>query len=94
MVAMAMDDWESRTPCPDGRCTGVLDDAATCGTCGRRSSREGGSYRAAPEEVESSPTTVGPAADDPWEARIPCPDGSCTGILGDDGACGTCGRRG
>jgi hypothetical protein len=26
--------------------------------------------------------------------RIPCPDDMCTGVLGPDGACGTCGRRG
>ena len=32
------------------------------------------------------------AAHDPDE-RIPCPDDLCTGIMGPDGRCGTCGRR-
>ena len=26
--------------------------------------------------------------------RVPCPDGACTGVLGPDGTCGTCGRVG
>lgn len=28
-----------------------------------------------------------------WERRRSCPDGACTGVLGDDGACKLCGRR-
>jgi hypothetical protein len=27
-----------------------------------------------------------------WEARRTCPDGACTGVVGDDGTCGVCGR--
>jgi hypothetical protein len=26
--------------------------------------------------------------------RVPCDDGMCTGIVGVDGRCGTCGRAG
>ncbi len=44
--------------------------------------REGGELE---EPAES-------AAYDPDE-RIPCPDDLCTGIMGPDGRCGTCGRR-
>jgi hypothetical protein len=40
-------------------------------------------------EVEES---AGSSAYDPDE-RIPCPDELCTGIIGPDGRCGTCGRR-
>jgi hypothetical protein len=31
------------------------------------------------------------ALDDPWEDRQLCPDGSCTGSVGEDGRCRVCG---
>jgi hypothetical protein len=27
-----------------------------------------------------------------WDQRILCPDGSCVGVIGDDGLCKVCGR--
>lgn len=28
-----------------------------------------------------------------WENRAVCPDGSCNGVIGDDGSCSVCGKR-
>lgn len=103
---MHVEDWESRRPCPDGRCTGVLDDGGTCGTCGRKSA--GGTATSTPDGQPSTPVEESiasgdgealagdepPAADDEWAERRPCPDGACTGVLGETGICGTCGRKG
>jgi hypothetical protein len=80
-----MDDWESREPCPDGRCTGVLGPEGRCGTCG--TSRDGRKAVAATTERSVAPT------DDEWADRTPCRDGSCVGVLGADGVCGTCGKK-
>ena len=33
-----------------------------------------------------------PPEDEEWDARKLCPDGGCTGLLGDDGHCKVCGR--
>jgi hypothetical protein len=41
------------------------------------------------DEIQESAES---AAYDPDE-RVPCPDDLCTGIMGPDGRCGTCGRR-
>jgi Zn-finger nucleic acid-binding protein len=40
-----------------------------------------------PREEPQAPMTSGQ-----WQARELCGDGSCTGVIGDDGKCGACGR--
>ena len=53
-------------------------------------------------EEEDAEDEGGPAdPDDPGEAeaafdpdeRVPCADGLCTGIIGEDGRCGVCGKK-
>ena len=39
------------------------------------------------DEVAASPGNEG------WDARKLCPDDSCIGVIGEDGACKVCGRR-
>lgn len=46
-----------------------------------------------PDERALAPTTAAPD-DDTTDERVPCDDGMCTGILGVDGRCGTCGLPG
>jgi hypothetical protein len=43
---------------------------------------------------EQAAGTPSKSADRPdWEReRVPCPDGMCTGIIGRNGRCGTCGK--
>ena len=96
---------EDREPCPDDLCTGIIGDDGRCGVCGRlregRPPRE--ASRRAPEEAEAGDAgraegqedaeveiVAGESGDE--EDRVPCPDDLCTGIIGEDGRCGICGR--
>lgn len=94
-------DDEERFLCPDGACTGLLDGDGRCKVCGQVDERVRGRLR--PRVASSADAgddgagdgsgedDVGPADDD--DERRLCPDGGCTGLLGDDGACKVCGRR-
>jgi hypothetical protein len=78
----------NRQLCPDGSCVGVLGPDGLCSVCGHPESASAGSEAA---EVARAPDPGGPGGFDP--ARRLCDDGSCVGIVGPDGACGTCGRK-
>jgi hypothetical protein len=94
-----------RRLCPDGACIGLLDDAGTCKECGLTAS--GARLQVMPvdevpdvveDEPVSAPAPV-EAAGDPGESgfdskRKLCPDGSCVGVIGDDGRCKVCGQAG
>jgi hypothetical protein len=93
MSDAAMFDPDERTPCPDDLCTGILDTDGRCGTCGRA-----GDGTVVPPTTASlddaapaEPSDDGSAPSEPDE-RVPCPDDMCTGLVGSDGRCGTCGR--
>ncbi len=98
-----------RVLCDDGMCTGIVGPEGRCGTCGRRcesaprappadddrtvdARNDEGAIDAPPAEAsrEEVPDREAAADDDD---RTLCPDGMCTGILGADGRCGTCGTR-
>lgn len=99
------DEPDDRVPCPDGACTGVLGPDGTCGTCGHVGERppaapvtppptdadRDAALEANPEAILESAAAAVTAAD--ADERVPCDDGTCTGVLGPDGRCGTCGRR-
>jgi hypothetical protein len=89
-----------RRLCPDGSCVGVIGADGRCSVCERP---PGAAAQAAADEESDSGTA---AAAEPSEsasagespsgfnpARRLCDDGSCVGVVGADGACGTCGRR-
>lgn len=104
-----MSDEFERVPCDDDMCTGIVGDDGRCGTCHKRCaqaperppseeiSATSEAERSA-EESSEAPAPEAPAerseptSDD--EDRVLCPDGMCTGILGSDGRCGTCGVLG
>jgi hypothetical protein len=87
-----------RRLCADGSCVGVLSDDGRCRVCGRTEAQA-----AAGEDSVSSDepaSYAAPTAAEPGAAasgfdpkRRLCDDGSCVGVLGDDGACRVCGRR-
>lgn len=96
---------DERVLCPDGNCTGLLDAAGCCNTCGRVGEvapREADdAARGEPEEApDAAPDATPPPAatptattdDDGFDARVLCPDGTCVGVLDAAGVCGTCGR--
>lgn len=103
---MSEPDSESleRVPCPDEMCVGILGPGGRCGTCGR-TAEPGTPLPSAPEPGEDEEEAEEAGADEEREAagetagadadeRVLCPDEMCTGILGPDGRCGTCGRKG
>ncbi len=100
-----MDELE-RIPCLDGSCVGTLGLDGRCTYCGLEGEEaprrlEGAAAddedAAAGDEGAALPsaTVAGEGgAEDPWEERRLCPDGSCVGTLGPDGRCYVCGLEG
>ncbi len=99
---MSGEDFE-RVPCDDGMCTGIVGLDGRCGTCGLAGER---APTAAPASHDAPEAHAPPEADAPDalpeaapearddDARVPCGDDMCTGIVGLNGRCGTCGRAG
>jgi hypothetical protein len=93
-------DWDQRQLCPDGACVGVIGDDGTCHVCGRAAPNWGDERRRGrrptgevePEIEQHVVATDLPAAPEDFEDRQLCPDGSCIGVIGDDGVCRVCGR--
>jgi hypothetical protein len=96
-----------RRLCPDGDCTGVIGDDRHCRVCGMfdvrapvRAGADGagadGADDGEDEDVDGDPgdadASAGGDADDDDDRQL-CPDGGCTGLIGDDGTCRVCGRR-
>ena len=95
----------SRRLCPDGSCVGVLGADGRCSVCQRSAGAGGESGVEAPAEAwaqadggadgdERRAAEMVDAAGSGFDpARRLCDDGSCVGIVGADGVCGTCGRK-
>lgn len=90
-----------RVPCDDDTCIGIVDTDGKCGTCGRACVGRAPSGLSrqetdAPEEpAADTSTTISLVTSDivfDPEERVPCPDETCIGIIGEHGRCGTCGR--
>ncbi len=89
-----------RRLCPDGACVGVMKDDGHCSVCGRDAS--GAAAAAAAQEANEDADELfaegggAPAAGGGASAFDPnrrlCDDGSCVGIIGEDGRCGVCGQ--
>jgi hypothetical protein len=77
----------NRQLCPDGSCVGVLGADGLCNVCQRSKAAIAEADADAAEPVETG------SASDFDSARRLCDDGSCVGVVGPDGACGTCGRK-
>jgi len=96
-----------RRLCPDGSCVGVLGADGRCSVCERPAGAGGESETDSPAEVraEAGAEAGGEEARAPEladgmgaasgfdPARRLCDDGSCVGVVGADGMCGTCGRK-
>ena len=91
---------EGRVLCADDACIGTIGADRRCKLCGKpyegaEPLSEGAPAAADPpaqaaaEEASAAATTEAPP--DPDERRC-CPDDACTGIIGADGKCGTCGK--
>ena len=83
-------DEESRALCPDGSCTGLIGPDGRCKACGAQGELPT-PYRSgqpAPLLAAVESESEGDFDDD----RQLCPDGACTGLLGEDGRCKVCGK--
>jgi hypothetical protein len=89
-----------RRLCPDGSCVGVLGADGRCNVCQRPAGAGGESAVEAPQAWAEAADDDAPAAEmadgatsgfDP--TRRLCDDGSCVGVVGESGICGTCGQK-
>lgn len=93
-------DPNARRLCPDGSCIGLIGPDGRCTQCGRASgsasdsiaSTQGGKLA-----LDDSPVAgASPASTDSGEGfnsgRRLCDDGTCLGVVGDDGRCSVCRR--
>ena len=77
----------NRQLCPDGTCVGLLGPDGLCSVCGHpEAASDAGEVDEAAAAAEPGRTGFDPA-------RRLCDDGSCVGVVGADGLCGTCGRQ-
>ena len=85
----------NRRLCPDGACVGVIGPEGRCTVCARAADAspevDGDARAAEPAEPAEGGATSASGDFDP--ARRLCDDGSCVGVVGPDGVCGTCGRK-
>jgi hypothetical protein len=96
------DVWEHRELCPDGACVGLIGPDGLCKVCGRAAPNWGDErQRGMIEEPTEASQDEGPviagaapseSGDGEWSDRKLCPDGSCVGVIGDNGKCKVCGR--
>ncbi len=98
-----------RRLCPDGSCVGVLGPDGRCSVCRRSAGETGDSSAEASREARAEARADRVEDGDAGDARSAvagegvtsgfdpnrrlCDDGSCVGVVGADGVCGTCGRR-
>lgn len=81
-----------RRLCPDGACVGVIGPEGRCTVCARGADATHG----VDDDARAAEPTEGgaPAASGGFDpGRRLCDDGSCVGVVGPDGTCGTCGRK-
>jgi len=98
---MTDSDWNERRLCDDGGCAGVIGGDGRCHVCGRASQFWGDERRRGLRDDDEADDDASrrrqarelPAAEGEIAERRLCPDGGCTGLIGDDGACRVCGRR-
>jgi hypothetical protein len=87
-------DPAARELCADGSCTGVIGDDGRCRVCGRAAgdATSAPAARSDVEEADEGAAHEGAleVEGDVAERRL-CPDGSCVGLIGDDGRCKVCG---
>jgi hypothetical protein len=95
-----------RRLCPDGACVGVLGADGRCSVCQRPAGSSAAwasevdsdaSESDAGPSTSTSPTASGLSASEVSSGfnahRRLCDDGSCVGVVGADGVCGTCGKK-
>ena len=86
-------DPSRRRLCPDGACVGVIRADGRCGECGRTEAEAAAGQAAGGDDREVAQATPDTESGGFDPKRRLCDDGTCVGVVGDDGVCRTCGRR-
>ena len=91
------EDWEKRILCSDESCIGTIGPDGKCQVCGKvyagELPSESNAKQVATEAIrEQKQSSVDVEPGDDWDKRILCSDGSCIGVIGDDGKCKECGK--
>lgn len=84
-------DWAARRLCDDGACTGIIAPSGRCNQCGLAAS-DYVPVRDDSDAAAEADEAVAPTHEAGDDDRTLCPDGGCTGLLGVDGRCRSCGR--
>ena len=95
-------DPAARRLCPDGACTGLVNDAGRCSECGKHwgevtavaDLRAGESFTTeaeAPDDLDIASSAISRGEGFDPQRRL-CVDGNCTGVIGPDNRCSECGR--
>lgn len=89
---MTEDDFEParRELCSDDSCVGLVGPDGRCKVCGTVSVSAVADPRNRGLRLDSEPDDAAELDDD----RELCPDGTCVGVIGEDGLCKVCGARG
>ena len=89
---MTEDDFEParRELCSDDSCIGLVGPDGRCKVCGTVSVSAVADPRHRGLRLDSGPEDAADLDDE----RELCPDGTCVGVIGDDGLCKVCGARG
>jgi hypothetical protein len=83
-------DEADRELCPDGNCTGLLGADGHCKVCGL--GKDGSRFADKAEAgLEAELKEHADEIEREFDDRKLCPDGNCTGLLGEDGRCKVCG---
>jgi hypothetical protein len=89
------EDWDKRILCSDESCIGTIGADGKCKECGKSYDGklpEGKAAEIVHEIIPEEKVTADAQPDDDWDTRVLCPDGSCIGIIGQDGKCKECGK--
>jgi hypothetical protein len=87
-------DPTSRKLCPDGSCVGVIGADGLCKVCGRTEAQAAAGEEA-PSPLDAQGSGEGGEGGEGGgfnSNRRLCDDGTCVGVVGDDGVCRVCGR--
>jgi len=94
------EDWEKRVLCSDESCIGTIGPDGKCKECGKAyegklPAGHGGCNKKTVTTEEKKPVSSADAeSDDDWDKRVLCSDEACIGVIGPDGKCKECGKRG
>lgn len=101
---MSVDEFDYRELCSDGACTGLIGPSGTCNVCGRAAQGWGDERKRGMRNLTDPPPLVGASSDalqpeapstiGGWNSRTLCSDGTCVGVVAENGTCSVCGKAG